>query len=353
VFRSGFKLRRDLAHLARGFLMGGADIIPGVSGGTVALILGVYERLVTAISHVDLTLLDHLRKRRFAAAAAHLDLRFLAALGSGIALGILSLASLMHYLLEHHREPTTAALFGLIAASCVLVGTMVRRWSAGEAVGLLVGAVLAYWIVGVLPVVAPLHYGYLFFCGVVAICAMILPGVSGAFILVILGMYFHVTGVLKDVLHGEINLQNFLTILVFASGCAIGLVSFSKVLRWLLARHESLTMAVLCGFMAGSLRKIWPFKSDATLEYLDRLPLSAEQIARLKSSPAALAEVDDRYHIYRNSLPDQLSSDVMLAIGLAIAGAVLVFALDILTRGRRSDRMLRDSDHEPDSSAVG
>jgi putative membrane protein len=338
----------DLANLGRGLLMGGADIIPGVSGGTMALILGIYERLVTAISHFDLTLLRHLRGRRWQSAVEHFDLRFLIALGSGILIGIGGLASLMHHLLEHYALPTWSLLFGLIVASAWLVGMMVNRWTPAAIIGAFAGAGFAFWLVGQLPAVPPEGYGYLFFCGMVAICAMILPGISGAFILVILGMYFHVTGVLKDFLHGNLSLANFLTIFVFVSGCAVGLLSFSKLLRWLLARHGTVTMAVLCGFMAGSLRKIWPFKEDATLQYLDQLPLSAERLAALRASPELVAELDERLRIYRNVLPDGLTNEVVLAIAVAAVSAAVVILLDYLTRGPRHDATLRAADHEPD-----
>lgn len=313
----------DLVQVARGFLMGGADIIPGVSGGTVALILGIYDRLVTAISHVDLTLLQHVRRAEWKAAATHLDLRFLVSLGSGIALGIGGLATLMHHLLEYHQEPTYAVFFGLILASSVLVARVVSHWRAVEIAGLIAGAVFAYWLVG-LPLLQSPPAGnlYVFFCAVVAICAMILPGISGSFILLILGKYGDITGLLRDFLHGEITLAGLTTIAVFVTGCALGLVSFSKTLRWLLAKYESQTMAVLCGFMIGSLRKIWPFKHDLTPEIT-------------KTS----------HKQFENIWPAQFDGDVIFAIFLMFTAAAFVFALDRLTKGQEH---VRELDQEPD-----
>jgi putative membrane protein len=300
----------DLAQVLRGFLMGGADIIPGVSGGTVALIVGIYQRLVAAISHFDLTLLDLLRRREWSAAVRRIDLRFLIFLFAGILLGILSLASLMHHLLEHQRQPTYAVFFGLILASTWIVSRMVRRWSPGALIGLVLGAVFAYVLVG-LPLLQNPPSGnlYVFFSGMVAICAMILPGISGAFILLILGKYADITGLLRSLLHGEITTDAILTIVTFAAGCGIGLLGFSKLLRWLLERHATWTVALLCGFMAGSLRKIWPFKRDLT-----------PQVVELKLKQ------------FENVLPGTLDGPVLLVIVLALAAGAGVLLLQRLSR---------------------
>ncbi len=291
--------------------MGAADIIPGVSGGTVALILGIYNRLVTAISHVDTTFFGHLRGRQWQAAARHIDLRFLLALGCGIATGILALGSAMHWLLEHRLQYTLAAFFGLIAASSLLVGRMIERWTPAT-IGLLAGGVLlALWIV-TQPALQhpPEALWYVFVCGVVGICAMILPGISGAFILLILGKYHDITGIIKDTLKLHITTHNVLTVLVFVCGCAIGLILFSKCLRWLLARHESQTMAVLCGFMLGSLWRIWPFQRDLTPEVAEFKYKQFEHV------PLGELSLDGRFWI-------------TLTIGIAAAAAVLL--LDRLT----------------------
>jgi putative membrane protein len=306
----------DLVHVARGILMGGADIIPGVSGGTVALILGIYQRLVKAVSHFDLTLLQFVRQRNWSAAARHIDLRFLVALGCGVVGGIAGLASLMHYLLEHHRQPTYAAFFGLILASCVLVAGAVRGWPLYRVLALLGGAVAAFWLVG-LPFLQspPPGNAYVFFSGAVAICAMILPGISGAFILLILGKYEEVTQLLRDLLRLDFSVEAVVTVAVFVAGCVVGLLSFSKILRWLLGRHEMTTLAVLCGVMAGSLRKIWPFKQDLTPEV-----------------------AEPKRKLYENIWPDLGDGQVWLAILIAIAAAALVFGLDWLTRKKAGGR---------------
>ena len=261
-------LLADAAQVGRGIFMGAANIVPGVSGGTVALVFGIYTRLVTAVSHCDLTLMEHLRHRRWAAAAAHCDLRFLAALGIGILVGTVGLASVMHTLLQDHRQQTLAVMFGMILASGWVVARTIRCRSRGHlaaavAVGVL-AALAAVWLVEQ-PFLQPRPgLGYLFLSGMVAICAMILPGISGAYILLILGYYTTVTGAIKEVasFHPTVNVMT--TLVVFSAGCAIGLIGFSQILRRLLAHFHAMTMAVLCGLMIGSLRKIWPFQIDTT-----------------------------------------------------------------------------------------
>lgn len=304
----------DLANLARGALMGGADIIPGVSGGTVALILGIYGRLVTAISRVDGTLVSHVRHHRWREAASYLDLRFLIPLGIGIGGGVAALGTVMHVLLEQYLQFTLAAFFGLIGASCYLVSKLVTRWRGLEVIFTFAGALFAVWLVS-RPVLSspPDELWYVFLCGAVAICAMILPGISGAFILLIMGKYHDITGIIKDVLHLELSGQSLLTVSVFALGCLIGLLSFSKLLKWLLSGHGSMTMAVLCGFMAGSLYKIWPFQIDTTPD-----------VAEFKHKvfqPRPLSDIP-------------LDGTLLLTVLTALLAAAVVVALDRVGRRR-------------------
>ena len=327
----------DLANVARGFAMGGADIIPGVSGGTVALILGIYYRLVSAISHVDLVLLDHLRNRRWMAAAEHLDLRFLIALGAGIATGILALAHVMNWLLRHDqtRLLTLAVFFGLIGASAVVVARMIKisrrsDFAIPAACGV-VGAWFAYWLTGLSALSADPSLGYVLLCGMVAICAMILPGISGAFILLILGMYVYITDVLRRMTSLKFSADDFLTVGVFCVGCGVGLIFFSKFLKWLLSQHEAPTMGLLCGFMVGSLRKIWPFKRDITAEHLGEVGLSSEKLADIQSGALSVADLDISHRMFENMLPDTFDRNVLLVICLAIAAGTFVMILDRVT----------------------
>jgi len=281
--------------------MGTADAVPGVSGGTVALILGIYERLVTAISRFDTTLLG---RRQWAQAAAHVDLRFLATLFCGIMIGLGGLATVMRYLLENQRGPTLAVFFGLILASSLLVARSIGRWRPPLAAWALAGAVFAFWLVGQPFMSGREGYPYLFLCGVIAICAMILPGISGSFILWIMGKYKYMIGVVSGLVHGQFTWDNIAALLVFGCGAGIGLLGFSKFLRWLLARYHPQTMAVLCGFMAGSLRCLWPFQATVA-------GAGPEQYCNVR--PGSLREV-------------------VVALLLAAVAAAFVLALDWLSR---------------------
>ena len=295
--------------------MGGADIIPGVSGGTIALILGIYTRLVTALSRFDTVFVSHLTRGRIRQALDHVDFRFLAALGAGILGGIVSLASLMHQLLadQQSRPLTLAGFFGLILVSGYLVGRRVERWSVSAMLLALSGTAFAYWLTGLQSGAVEPTYTYVFLSGAVAICAMILPGISGAYILLLLGMYLHVTGAIKGLPKGELSVDGLLTIVVFCAGCGLGLLLFSKLLHWLLARHTSPTMALLGGFMVGSLRKIWPFKQDLTPEVHE---LKLKQFA--------------------NVLPETLDAAVLLAIAICVVAAGAVLVLDRVAGGGRT-----------------
>ena len=239
--------------------MGVADVVPGVSGGTVALILKVYHRLVNAITEVDISVLTDLFKRDFKAVARKVDLRFTLPLGLGIATGILSLARLMHFLLDEHEARTNAVFCGLILASTLIVSRRVTSWNGKTIAVMLVGVVVAAWFMGLeFMSTPPTGNWYVFLCGTIGICAMILPGVSGAFILRVLGKYEAIIALLKGLPRGEVTFEGFTTIVVFCCGCLVGLLAFSRVLKWLLSKYHDVTIALLCGLMLGSLRKLWP-----------------------------------------------------------------------------------------------
>lgn len=254
--------------------MGAADIIPGVSGGTVALILGHYDRLVTAISHIDTTALRLVFRRRLHEAFEYVDGRFLAGIGCGVVAGILSLASLMHMLLENRFSETMAIFFGLILASSLLVARMISKWTLRTSVAAVAGAAVAWAICAMTPTTAEPTIPYVFLCANIAICAMILPGISGAFVLLLLGIYHPITGMLRGLLHGEWSIEILLQITVFVIGCATGLATFSRILRLLLRNYRDSTFALLMGLMVGSLRKLWPLQQPttetATLEFKER-----------------------------------------------------------------------------------
>jgi putative membrane protein len=269
----------DATNALRGLCMGAADIVPGVSGGTIALILGHYERLVAAIGNVDVQLVRLLKERKWGAALERIDARFLAGLGAGIAVGVVALASLMHYLLEHQQAYIYAVFFGLILGSTYLVAQRMRSWKWQHLPLAMVGGLFAWWISSLDPMQGMLNPLTAFLAATVAICAMILPGISGAFVLLLLGLYHPITDLIKGLPRGQFTVEGLAIIAAFGAGCAVGLLMFTKLLKWLLARHHDSTMAFLVGLMFGSLVKIWPFQR-VVAETAD-LPFKDQRFERL------------------------------------------------------------------------
>ena len=264
----------DVINWLRGLCMGAADIVPGVSGGTMALILGHYERLVNAISHVDRTFFKLLLDRKIKEALQHIDFRFIVALGIGILTGIVALASLLSYLLSEHQAYTYAVFSGLIIGSSYLVSQRLKTWSWAGFAWMLFGAIIAWQICILQPMHGTLSPLTAFLAATVAICAMILPGISGAFILLLLGLYHPVTDLIKGLPKGEFEMSGLIVLAAFGTGCLVGLLSFSRLLKWLLANKHDHTLSFLGGLMMGSLYKIWPFQrvtpETAELELKER-----------------------------------------------------------------------------------
>ena len=241
-----------IAIVLRGMLMGAADIVPGVSGGTIAFITGIYARLIAAISAFDLALLRRLRHGDWRGAWYTVDAAFLLALVAGIGISVFTLARVITHLLETQPLPLWSFFFGLILASAVVLLRHVRRWSIGAVAGLLIGTLLAASI-GLSPTLALAPSPLSCFCaGFVAICAMILPGISGSFILVLLGMYPRVLA--------AVDTFDLVSLGLFAAGAGCGLLAFARLLRRLLTRFHAATLATLTGFLAGSLPTVWPWK---------------------------------------------------------------------------------------------
>ncbi len=242
----------------RGFLMGTADAVPGVSGGTVALLVGIYEELIQSIRAVaDLRHIQRVVRLQFKALLDELPWKFLLALVMGIFAGAVTLAHLLENLLETHPLFIWAFFFGLVAASAVVVARRVRMWAIGNVLLLIFGAVITYLVVGLVPMDTPDTFPLFFLSGMIAICAMILPGISGAFILVLLGKY-------QDVLAAVTGLD-IPRLVVFLLGAVIGISLFSRVLGWLFRRYHDATIALMVGLMMGSLRKLWPWKGDPSV----------------------------------------------------------------------------------------
>ncbi len=306
ITTDGASFRGDVVNVVRGICMGAADTVPGVSGGTVALILGHYQRLVTAISHIDSALLSLVVKSRYREAAMRVDLRFLVALGIGIVFGIAAFAGLMHWLLDHRMSETLAVFLGLVLASVWVVKNYIDRWSASRWGACFAGVAVAAAI-AVLPTsVGDPSLPYLFLSASVAICAMILPGISGAFVLLLFGVYYDVTGLIKELVQGEFSIDALVQLSVFAVGCLFGLLAFSRLLRWLLEHRRGATMAGLMGLMIGSVGKLWPLQSPTA------------ETAGLKAKERVLEYV----------APSDWPGSLALLIVLVIASAAAVLAVE-------------------------
>ncbi|WP_373517005.1 DUF368 domain-containing protein [Pricia sp.] len=236
----------------KGMAMGAADVVPGVSGGTIAFISGIYEELITSINNVNLSLFKTWKKDGFKAAWNQLNGNFLLALFLGIFISLFSLATLVSWLLDNEPVLLWSFFFGLVAASVIFVGKEIENWNPGAIVALLIGAAIAFYITTLPPSGNSDSLPYLFLSGALAVCAMILPGISGAFILVLLGSY-------KTILDA-VHERNITLIAIVGAGAIFGLLSFAKLLKWMFNNHKNITLAVLTGFILGSLNKIWPWK---------------------------------------------------------------------------------------------
>ena len=241
-----------MAITLKGMGMGAADVVPGVSGGTIAFITGIYEELIDSIKSVNLQAVKKIFTGRIKGFWEHVNANFLLALVTGILISVLTLARALEYLLVNQPVLIWSFFFGLIIASAIVVARKITTWNAGTVIALIAGIVAAYFITEITPAETTEAYWFIFLSGALAICAMILPGISGSFILLLLGKYQFVLG--------AVNQAKFDVIAVLGIGAIVGLLSFSNLLSWLLKKFHEVTIAVLAGFMIGSLNKIWPWK---------------------------------------------------------------------------------------------
>ena len=290
----------------KGIAMGAADVIPGVSGGTIAFISGIYEELLDSIKSVNLSSLKLLLSGRFADFWKALNGTFLLSLLSGIAISIISLAKGLKYLLDHHPILVWSFFFGLVVASAIYVARTITKWNIATILAGIAGIIIAYLITIITPAEANTTYWFIFLSGAIAICAMILPGISGSFILVLLGMY-------KFILE-SVSEFKILVIATFLSGAAIGIVSFSNILSWLLKKYHNVTISLLSGFMVGSLNKVWPWK-EVVETFTDRhgeiKPLIEENVL-----PATYEQITGNEAL------------LLGAIALAAFGFALIFVIE-------------------------
>ena len=284
----------------KGMGMGAADVVPGVSGGTIAFIVGIYEELIDSIKSINGATLKLLFTGRFSAFWKAVNANFLLSIITGIGISIFSLAKIITYLLVYHPILVWSFFFGLVMASTWFVSKDIKQWNWKTIISFIIGAVVAFYITVATPAETPTHLFFIFLCGAIAICAMILPGISGSFILVLLGKYFYIMEAVKTF--------NIPVMLVFMAGATVGITSFSRILSYALRKLHDITIAVLAGFMLGSLNKVWPWK---------------ETIETYTDSHGVIKPL-----VEANILPNQL---LLEATGLMILGFFLVYFLEKLS----------------------
>ena len=304
------KFPRYIVLALKGCAMGMADVVPGVSGGTIAFISGIYEELLDSIRSVDATALRLLLRFRLAEFWRHINGRFLLPVLLGIAVAIFSLARLMTYLLTNHPIAIWSFFFGLIVASALLVARQIGRWDWRTVLAFAVGAAAAWWITVATPAETPDDWWFVMLSGAIAICAMILPGISGAFILLLLGKYQYIMHAV-----GEFDIP---VIAVFVIGAAAGIISFSHLLSWLLKHWHDVTVAVLMGFMVGSLNKVWPWK-ETVETYLDSHGV-AQPLVQNNIAPGTFEQLTGQ------------PSLLVQAILLGIVGFLVIYGIELVAR---------------------
>ena len=289
--------------LLKGIAMGAADVVPGVSGGTIAFISGIYQELIDTINKINFKAFKVLRKDGLVAAFNYINGSFLISLVLGIGISILTLARLFKWLLEEHPIYVWSFFFGLVVASVLFVGKQIEKWNVKTILSIIIGAILAYYITTLPASTNQTEPWFLVIAGALAICAMILPGISGAFILLLLGAYKPVI----DAIHNF----DIKKISLVAIGAVVGILSFARILKWLFDHQKNVTLAVLTGFIIGSLNKIWPWKQVLSSEMINgKLKILQEK----SISPFNYPE------------PNQLG----FAIVLAIIGFLMILLLERL-----------------------
>ncbi len=309
------KFGKNIMVAIKGACMGAADVIPGVSGGTIAFIMGIYDEFVGSLASINMEAVRLLFSGKFKAFWKHINGSFLLSLVIGIGLSVITLAGLMQYLLANQPIQTWAFFFGLIVASSLFIIRGINGWGVREVLFMVFGIILGVVICTLTPTQTPEGLWFIFLSGAIAICAMILPGISGSFILLILGKYEFIMGTISDLVSGVNIGANLLIICIFGCGAVVGILAFSKFLHWLLARWQKETMIVLAGFIIGSLVKVWPWSNMEAI-VKSQFPLVADM-----GGSDIIAQ-------YTGLVNYQIPS----AIGFAFLGFALVTGIEIAGR---------------------
>ena len=317
----------SIGLLLKGAAMGIAEVIPGVSGGTIAFITGIYERLINCIKSFDAKAVKLLLSFKLRELFLHVDGMFLLILFAGMVCGIGVGVFGVGYLLEFFPAPLWAFFFGLIVASALYIGRQITKWTAVQMVSMLIGFAIALGVTYFSPAEGSESLLWVFTCGVIAISALILPGVSGSFILLMLGMYTVVRGAAEDAMRNQ-ELSSLLILVAFVLGCGVGLLSFARVMSYAFKHYKNATLALLTGFMIGSLRKIWPWRNIDTV--LDK---ETGEVTRYQEM---MYESMDNLQVLRelNVLPQdyQGNAQSVLVVIAAVVGFGVIFLFQYIAR---------------------
>lgn len=316
-----------ISFILKGAAMGIAEVIPGVSGGTIAFITGIYERLLLCIKAINPSLITAFRKEGIKGIWTAIDGNFLFLLIGGMLVGIVTGIFGVTYLLDNYPTPVWGFFFGLILASSIYIARQIPKWNFLKWIGLIIGFVIAFGITIMAPAEGSDNLIMIFIAGTIAISALILPGISGSFMLLLMGMYTIIVSAAKSLLENH-DMASFTILLVFGLGCLVGLTGFSRVLSWLLAKYKYMTFAVLTGFMLGSLNKIWPWRNIT--EIMDK---ESGAVTKLFEAKDALSLPVDSFKIISESnvLPvayEMGNPLTVITIIAAIIGFVSVFLLE-------------------------
>lgn len=303
-------------YLIKGIAMGAANVIPGVSGGTIALITGIFERLINAIKSFGATALKMLFKGQIVAFAKHTDLIFLLSVFAGVGLAIVSLARLFDFLFTNYPVYIWSFFFGLVLASVYFVGKTVTHWNVAVIINFLVGTAIAAAVTFMTPAVENENFFYLMLCGVVAVCSMILPGLSGSFVLILMGNY-------QLVAIQAINERDFTILLPVIIGAVGGLIAFSHFLSWLLKKYKDHTIALLTGFILGSLSILWPWKEAIYLS--------------LANGDLLLKDGEPKVERYMPMLPEAITTEVAIAALLMLIGVATIWAIELSAKVKQEN----------------
>ena len=301
----------------KGAGIGAANVIPGVSGGTIALITGIFERLILALKSIDLTALKFFFTGKWSQFAKHIDLGFLVSVFAGVGVSIFSLAKLLKFLFEHYPVYTWSFFFGLILASVFFVGKTISKWNVPVILSALTGVAVAVGVSYIAPAQSNNSVLYLFLCGIVAVCSMILPGLSGSFVLILMGNY-------ELVFIHAVNTLDMAVLVPVALGAVAGLLAFARFLSWLLQRFRNQTIALLTGFIFGSLNILWPWK---------------EAVYKLDSNGHILTRANGEAVIagYHKFIPSNWDRSVFTAFSIMVIGFIVIWLIEYFAENRNRE----------------